>query len=228
MRNERRSLLSVALILVIATSCRSASSAAPPEDLGKGDGTDVVAIGDSWMSYDVGTGIQDSLRKVSGQRYRVYGVGGTQLLNGQIPNQYAQARRTNPNIKTVIMTGGGNDLLRSNARVDLATGGPLTRMRIDEIADRLASLWTEMGKDGVQDIVYIFYSRGGGIAASVDYGTKKIQPICQSVKPARCHWVDSDETLHMKLRDTTHPTDEGFVALAKTVYALMEREGIRR
>jgi hypothetical protein len=32
----------------------------------------------------------------------------------------------------------------------------------------------------------------------------------------------------MKLRDTTHPTDEGFVALAKTVYALMEREGIRR
>jgi len=169
MRSPRLKLLSSALILVIATSCRVATSAARPEDLGKGNGSDVVAIGDSWMSYDAGTGIQDSLKKVSGQLYRVYGVGGTQLLNGQIPNQYAQARRDNGNIKTVIMTGGGNDLLRSNARVDLATAGPLTRMRIDEIADRLASLWAEMGKDGVQDIVYIFYSCGGGIAASVDY-----------------------------------------------------------
>jgi hypothetical protein len=97
------------------------------------------------MSYDVGTGIQDSLRKVSGQRYRVYGVGGTQLLNGQIPNQYSQAKRDYPNIKTVIMTGGGNDLLRSNARVDLATAGPLTRMRIDEISGAPGVV---MGGDG--------------------------------------------------------------------------------
>jgi hypothetical protein len=97
-----------------------------------------------------------------------------------------------------------------------------------KLAERLASLWAEMGKDGVQDIIYIFYSRGGGIAASVDYGTKKIQPLCQSVKPARCHWIDSDETLHMVLRDTTHPTDEGFIALAKTIYALMGKEGMRR
>jgi lysophospholipase L1-like esterase len=228
MRREGFSIFGCALILFIAASCRIVSSTAFPEDLGKGDGTDVIAIGDSWVSYDTATGIQQSLRQVSGQPYRAYGVGGTQLLNGQIPSQYAQAKRDNPNIKTVIMTGGGNDLLRSNARADLSTAGPFTRMRVDEISERLVALWTEMGKDGVRDIVYIFYSRGGGIAASVDYGTKKIQPLCQTLKPARCHWVDSDITLHMTLRDGTHPTDEGFNALAKTIYDLMGKEGMRR
>lgn len=198
------------------------------EDLGKGNGKDVIAIGDSWMSYDSATGIQESLRQLSGQSYRGYGVGGTQLLNGEIPTQYARAKRDNPNIKTVIMTGGGNDLLRSNARIDLSTAGPFARMRIDQIADRLVALWTEMGKDGVQDIVYVFYSRGGGIAASVDYSTKKIQPLCQSLKPVRCHWIDSDTTLHMTLRDGTHPTDAGFNALAKTIYDLMVKDGMRR
>jgi len=228
MKRKTLSVFSAALIFLIVTSCRISSSAATPEDLGKGNGMDVIAIGDSWISYDTSTGIQDSLRQVSGQPYRGYGVGGTQLLNGQIPSQYAQAKRENPNIKTVVMTGGGNDLLRSNARVDLSTAGPFARMRIDQIADRLTSLWTEMGKDGVRDIIYVFYSRGGGIAASVDYGTTKIQPICQSLKPAHCHWIDSDVTLHMMLRDGIHPTDAGFNALAQVIYDLMGKEGMRR
>ena len=66
------------------------------------------------------------------------------------------------------------------------------------------------------------------VAASVDYGTKILQPLCQSMKPVRCHWIDSDATLHMTLRDTTHPTDEGFNALARTIFEFMEKEGIRR
>lgn len=229
MRSERvLFVFKAALILVVAGSCRNASSTAAQVDLGKGNGMDVVAIGDSWISYDRNTGIQDSLRTVSGQPYRAYGAGGTQLLDGEIPSQYARAKRENANIKTVIMTGGGNDLLRSNARGDLATAGPFARMRIDQIADRLVDLWTEMSKDGVRDIVYVFYSRGGGIAASVDYATKKIQPLCQALKPVRCHWIDSDTTLHMVLRDSTHPTDAGFNALAKTIYDLMGKEGMRR
>jgi len=228
MQRERLRIFSVALFLLIGTSCRIASTTAAAEDPGKGNGKDVIAIGDSWMSYAGNTGIQNSLRKISGQPYREYGVGGTQLLNGQIPAQYAQAKRDNPNIQTVIMTGGGNDLLRSNARVDLSSAGPFARARIDMLADRLFALWSEMGRDGVHDIIYVFYSRGGGIAASVDYATKKIQPLCQAMKPVRCHWIDSDGTLHMTLRDGTHPTDDGFNALARTIFLIMEKEGIRR
>jgi hypothetical protein len=228
MQRERLLTFSAALFLLIGTSCRVASTTAAAEDPGKGNGMDVIAIGDSWMSYDGNKGIQYSLRKISGQPYRGYGVGGTQLLNGQIPAQYDQAKRDNPNIRTVIMTGGGNDLLRSNARVDLSSAGPYARGRIDMLANGLVALWSEMGRDGVHDVIYVFYSRGGGITASVDYATKKIQPLCQSMKPIRCHWIDSDGTLHMKLRDDTHPTDEGFNALARTIFLMMEKEGIRR
>src|SRR4051794_12397694 len=81
------------------------------EDLGKGDGTDVVTIGDSWMSIITnGGGIEGGLDR-AGTSYRHYSVAGTLLLNGQIPGQYDQAKAINPKILTVIMTGGGNDIM---------------------------------------------------------------------------------------------------------------------
>ena len=215
-------------MMAVWAGAGGASVVTQQSDNGKGDGTDVITIGDSWMHYEDGLGIQESLMRVSGQAYRIYGAGGARLLGGEIPNQYASARRANPDIKTVIMTGGGNDLSLSDARSDLPSAGPKAKLQIDNVAKRLEALWTEMGKDGVRDIVYVFPSRGGGIALSVDYATSKIQPICQSTVPAHCHWVDSDETIHMMLRDGIHPTDAGFDALGKTVYTMMEKEGMRR
>jgi hypothetical protein len=46
------------------------------EDLGKGDGADVVTIGDSWMSNTLGTGnaIEGALSRLTRQPYRNYGV----------------------------------------------------------------------------------------------------------------------------------------------------------
>jgi hypothetical protein len=169
------------------------------------------------------TGIQTGLTKASGQPYRTYGAPGTQLLNGQIPSQYATAKRSNPDIKTVVMTGGGNDLLLTGS-----TQGGAATSQIDKVGMRLAELWAEMGKDGVKDIVYIEYSRGGTNEANVNMGVMKVRPLCEAVTPARCHFIDSDETIHMQLRDGIHPTDAGFDALGKTVFQLMEKEGMRR
>jgi GDSL-like Lipase/Acylhydrolase family len=198
------------------------SGAAVHEDLGKGDGKDVIAIGDSWMLLST-TGIQTGLLKASGQPYRVYGVPGTQLTNGQIPGQYTSAKREDPDIKTVVMTGGGNDLLLTGS-----TSGSAATTAIDNVAKGLIELWTQMGTDGVKDIVYIEYSRGGTNEMNVNTGTEKIRPMCAAFQPARCHWVDSDETIMMQLRDGIHPTDAGYDALGKTVYMLMEKEGMRR
>src|SRR5207248_1465446 len=92
------------------------SGGAPAEmhmDLGKGDGSDVITIGDSWMNL-IFTGIEPSLDSVSGQHYRHYAVPGTLVLNEQIPGQYESAKQANPAIKTVVMTGGGNDILTSS------------------------------------------------------------------------------------------------------------------
>ena len=85
------------------------------EDLGKGTGSDVVTIGDSWMDYLLGGGgIEGGLDR-AGTNYRHYALSGTQLLDGVIPRQYDRAKAANPDIKTVIMTGGGNDIMFSGA-----------------------------------------------------------------------------------------------------------------
>lgn len=188
------------------------------EDLGPGDGKDVIAIGDSWMSL-VGTGIQQSLVKVSKQPYRTYGVAGTMLLNEQIPGQYASAKRADPDIKTVVMTGGGNDII-------LAGGDPKTT--IPKIAKRLDELWTEMGKDGVQDVVYIEYSEGGTNGPNVRMGIEQVGPVCMNHKALRCHFMLSDPIINKQLRDGIHPTDAGYDKIGKAVYDLMVSEGMRR
>jgi hypothetical protein len=200
----------------------SPDSAVPGErmDLGKGDGKDVIAIGDSWMSL-LGTGIQQSLVKASGQPYRTYGVPATKLLDEVIPRQYASAKRADPDIKTVVMTGGGNDIL-------LGGGLEGAMSVIDKVGVRLDALWTEMGKDGVQDVIYIEYSEGGSNGPNVRYGIEKVGPICKNHKALRCHFMLSDPIIMMTLRDGIHPTDAGYDKLGKAAFDLMVAEGMRR
>lgn len=192
------------------------------EDLGKGDGKDVVAIGDSWMNLGT-AGIQQSLLKASGQKYRVYGVAGVELLNSNlfgpaIPTQYDRAKKEGP-IKTVVMTGGGNDIL-------MGVGGAMAT--IDKVGVRLAELWKQMHEDGVQDVVYVEYSRGGSNKENVEYGISKVKPACAAA-PLRCHFVDSDVFIMMQLRiDGIHPTNAGYDTLGKAVFDLMTKEGMRR
>lgn len=200
------------------TSPDGGGETAAHEDLGKGDGKDVIAIGDSWMSLFT-TGIQQSLVKVSKQPYRTYGVAGTQLLDGVIPSQYASAKRADPDIKTVVMTGGGNDII-------IAGRDPKTTIPL--IAKRLDELWTEMGEDGVKDVVYIEYSEGGTNGANVRLGIETVGPVCMNHKAVRCHFMLSDPIINKMLRDGIHPTDAGYDKIGKAVFDLMVSEGMRR
>ena len=211
-----------------AGAMATAGGAAPAhEDLGKGDGKDVVTIGDSWMSYAInGGGIEAGLAAASMQRYRNYAVAGTMLLDEVIPRQYAAAKRENPDIKTIVMAGGGNDLLLTGMTAGGCGSGCMST--IDKVGARLEKLWAEMGKDGVKDIVYIEYSRGGSNKPGVEYGVKTITPICAAVSPARCHFVDSDPIIMMQLLDGVHPTADGCRKLGKATFELMVKEGMRR
>jgi lysophospholipase L1-like esterase len=198
------------------------------EDLGEGDGTDVITIGDSWMSLGT-VGIQQSLVKISGQPYRTYGVGGTRLLNGQIPGQYDSAKRANPEIKTVIMTGGGNDILQTGMSSDCASGGDGCRQQLVTIGEALTELWGQMGADGVQDVVHILYSSdaGSGVADSIrDAG--EFERRCAEA-PLHCHLLPTDELVMGDLRsDGIHPSDAAYDRIAMGVYELMKQQGMRR
>lgn len=204
--------------------------APPREDLGAGDGSDVTTIGDSWMSLGV-RGIQQSLVAVSGQPYRQYGRGGTRLLNEAIPGQYTTAKTADPDIKTVVMTGGGNDIIQvPGLRDDCAVQGEQCSMVVGQILDRLSALWAEMATDGVQDVIYVQYSNPEG--NNVDFALPSgdgLAPRCTDVpEPLRCHRLETLDIVMGDIPDGIHPSAAGYDRIGQAVYDLMIAQGMRR
>lgn len=198
---------------------------ADPEDLGKGDGSDVITIGDSWMSYAVnGGGIEGGLNR-AGTNYRNYGFAGTQLLNGQIPGQYDQAKRQNPDIKTIIMTGGGNDVMFSGGCSTKEACTAFSQM----IADSLDELWMKAEADGVSSAVYIQYSRNAGTAPEETRPDMPAVPKICSGGTFRCVFISTTDLIERSdTVDGIHPTSAGCDRIAKRVLEEMEKAGVRR
>jgi lysophospholipase L1-like esterase len=207
------------------------TDAAPArEDLGAGDGSDVITIGDSWMSLGV-RGIQQSLVAISGQPYRTYGRGGTRLLNEAIPGQYVTAKTADPDIQTVVMTGGGNDIIQvPGLREDCAAQGEQCSQVVGQILDRLSALWAEMAADGVQDVIYVQYSNPEG--NNVDFALPSgdgVAPRCEDVpEPLRCHRLETLDIVMGDIPDGIHPSAAGYDRIGQAVYDLMIEQGMRR
>lgn len=193
-------------------------------DLGVGDGSDVVTIGDSWMSYAInGGGIEGALARKD-KDYRNYAVAGTTLA-GSIPGQYDRAKRQDPNISTVIMTAGGNDIMFTGA----CTTSAGCQEAVAALVESLNELWTTMANDGVKDVIYIQYADDAG---TTPQGTRPDEPppvaeICASGK-IRCHSLETTELVMGRLVDGIHPTRAGCDSIAEGVLELMEAGGIRR
>ena len=217
-------------------------AAAPHEDLGEGDGTDVVLIGDSWMSNTLqiegtGGGVAPSLQRVSGQRYPNYGVQGTELLQGNafgpaIPTQWDDAKRRNPMIKTVVMTAGGNDVIQGSATLQSSCqmGTDECKQKLIVISDALDKLWTQMAADGVQDIVHIRYTGNTGtLHPSLQENGLPVPKICLSGK-VRCHGVNTTDIVARTdlAADGIHPLASANNRIAMRTYDLMKSEGMRR
>ena len=200
------------------------------EDLGEGDGSDVITIGDSWMNSFI-AGIQQSLLNTSKQPYRVYGVGGTRLLSEQIPNQYGAAKNENPDVKTVIMTGGGNDIIQvPGLQDDCDAGGEQCGEVVTDILDRLSTLWAEMASDGVQDVIYVMYSTPEGENVNFELPDGDSAEVrCENVPaPLRCHTLNTVDIVMGDIPNGIHPSSAGFDRIAVAVYVMMEDRGMRR
>jgi lysophospholipase L1-like esterase len=194
-------------------------------DLGKGDGKDVVTIGDSWMSGPLGgAGIQAGLDRQM-TAYRHYAVTATTLLSGQIPGQYDRAKGANPKISTVIMTAGGNDVMFSGGCNTKATCQAIS----DKISEGLDKLWTQMATDGVKDVLYIQYANVAGSTDPELRGMAKPVPICSTGK-INCHSMETSSivTKASDLTDGIHPNTAANTRIAQAAVALMEQRKMRR
>jgi hypothetical protein len=221
---------------------------AQDDDLGAGDGSDVVMIGDSWMSQlSAGSAIQGGVLKASGQPYRQYAIGGTTLLGGgasgllagffgedfeflTIPEQYQKAVDENANIETVIMTGGGNDILQNSLQSDCEQESDACGTKVVEILDALSALWSDMAEDGVQDVIYILYATPAG--ESVDFalpdGDSAVARCAAVPAPLRCHIVETLDIVMGDIPDGIHPSQAASDRIGQAVYELMLEKGMRR
>jgi lysophospholipase L1-like esterase len=214
----------------------AAGAAAPPAraDLGKGDGQDVVTIGDSYMRLN-NEGVEPSLDRITSVVYRHHAVMGTQLSSGQIPSQYDDAKAQNPDIKTVVMTGGGNDFLQDfAASSDCPDIGPNCSVVLEAIRETMIEMWAEMAVDGVQDVFLLTYppTPMTNLGPAFEFIYEKIEQDCATA-PLMCHFVNATPAFEGRTRelirgDNIHPTGEGYDILAKLVWDAMEAAGARR
>lgn len=210
-------------------------------DQGMGDGKDVITMGDSWMNLMANVGIENSLERVSKRDYRNFGVSGTKLLDEVIPNQYETALKGGP-VKTVVMTGGGNDIIQDKVIFQLLSPscadenfGDECKQQLDKIADRMVKLWAKMAQDGVQDVVVVGYTKtaapiGVAVSKSSDYSNQKIPALCAAAPaPLRCWTLDTDMAVpNIMLRDGIHPVDADYDKIGAAVWKLMQDKGMRR
>jgi hypothetical protein len=201
----------------------ASGSASGDGDLGKGDGKDVVTIGDSWMNLLI-AGIEPSLDKAAGQTYRHYAFPGTLVLNEQIPGQYETAKMQSPDIKTVVMTGGGNDILNSSC-ADTACNSV-----VDMVEARLQKLNVEMGMDNVRDVIIVGYTYPADMSKreSLDYSIMLSGQSCREDMMPRCFYLNSTKLNITLMSDGIHPDAASYDLIGQEVYKLMVAKGMRR
>src|SRR5690606_35642231 len=112
LRNLKLSLLS--LVAITMTGCGAVGNLLSNPTVTDADNDQVITIGDS--IFALSGELQDFLEERAGQTFRRDTLSGAALVGGDaiatsIMNQYTNARRDNPNIDTVVMDGGGNDIL---------------------------------------------------------------------------------------------------------------------
>jgi lysophospholipase L1-like esterase len=214
----------------------------PGEDLGQGTGNDVITIGDSYMKLNIASGTEISLERVSGRNYRNYAVAGTRVLNGAIPSQFTNAKRENVDIKTVVMTGGGNDIIQDLLGNLRACNGARTeeqlsagcRSALERIAGAIDDLINQMGADGVKDVIYVGYgyATNWDLQGTIAWTRTVRNRNCNGAmwpSGIRCHFVDpAEQLIGMISADGIHPNNAGYDVIGRMVWDKMQQAGVRR
>ncbi len=163
----------------VGASCQGGGSVPPSQ---------IAMIGDSYLDPAwclAGNDIMANARAAGslamGASYRQYQLGGASMAWGNpytnfyIPYQYENTLMNdlaymNPKvIDTIIMDGGGNDVLIGNSSCETTAppGNTSCLSTVNSAIMRAQSLLQEMANNGVKHIVYIFYPHldpaGGGI-----------------------------------------------------------------
>ena len=230
-----RAIRTLALVVgaVLLTGCLGSPS------VSDADNDQVITLGDS--IFDFSGEIQKNLESFAGQTFRKYTKSGAEIEGGSIAlsvyGQYAEALADNPNIDTIVMNGGGNDILIPailfdpyNCRVNWWEFGRLSRSCRNLISDIYVSgvnLLNDMAADGVDNVIYLGYyyptNKLSNLRQAVDHGDSALFYMCQN-SVVNCTFIDSRAYINNRdvLIDNIHPTSSGSLKLANLIWPKLQ------
>jgi len=222
-----------ALVLLALVACGGA-----PDYVETADRNDVVTVGDS--IFDLSGDLQRNLEANAGQTFRDYTISGAELSGGSLARainlQYSDANSFNGDISTVLMNGGGNDILIPamvgdlyGCRIKWYRKNISSRCKnlINNVYVDLVNLMNTMHSDGVNNIVYLGYyelPRGNAnLNSALEYGVTRLGDACANTN-ASCAFIDSRGSIPAEyvLDDNIHPTAEGSQVLADLVWPVLQ------
>jgi lysophospholipase L1-like esterase len=220
-------------------------------------GNEVVLIGDSYFALSEPTSppageITERLQSLAtaagalaqGDTYRHYYQSGANMATTYttstvtpIPTQFASAVSANPDLKYVIMDGGGNDILLENTAciTASATSGisATCKAAVQGALDAATALFQSMKTAGVQKVIYFFYphlptTRFPSVNIMLDYAYPLVQAVCQA-SPVPCEFIDTRSAFNGNDAsfigpDDIHPTNAGSDAIAGLIWSTMQQE----
>ena len=230
------SLFRLVLTLAVAGSLVGCIGNPYEEDATRND---VITLGDS--IFDLNGVIEETLESYAGETFRNYTQNGAELQGGVIARsvvgQYSDARSTDSNISTILMDGGGNDILipaylfdpykcrtrwyRRNLSEDCTNF-------IDDLYVEAVNLLNDMAHDGVDNVIWLGYYElprfNSNLTKALNYGDDFIGYACEVSSNASCQFVDPRGTIPASQlnRDAIHPTPEGSVNLANQIWPVLE------
>jgi len=202
------------------------------------DRNDVVTVGDS--VFDSNGVIESTLESYEGSTFRNYTTGGAEMAGGviapSVESQYSTANNTNGNIDTVLMNGGGNDILIPAMLFDPYGCRThwwrwnISQSCINLIGDTYVAgvnLLNQMDADGVQNVVFLGYYEpprsNSNLSQAVSVGDDYLSYACGVSTNANCTFVDVRGTVPASQieGDDIHPTPAGSVNLANQVWPVL-------
>lgn len=213
----------------------------------------VIMMGDSYINWLSHTFPADMERE-SGQKWRLEAIGGMSMATGgagvftntYIPNQFDTAIAADPDAHTVLMDGGGNDVLVgwiSDLGIEACkeTGSsklPVCQNLVTKALEAAEKLMVRMVAAGIKDVVYFFYphvpnnrSLGGPNPNEIlDYALPMIADFCRGREAAsngalRCQFVDMVPVFENHtpewFNEDIHPNSLGSAGMAKELWSKM-------
>lgn len=214
----------------------------------------VIVIGDSYISWPSHTFPED-IQRESGQKWRMEAIGGMSMATGglgsplgeYIPNQFDRAIQADPDAHTVLMDGGGNDVLvgwLADASIEQCkdTGSSKLPQCQKVVTDAIAAAEKLMDRAiaaGIRDVVYFFYPHipeGRAIGGPhpnemLDFALPQVKTFCDTREGVtsgalRCHFIDMVPVFEGHspawFNGDIHPNSDGSKAMAKEVWQKMK------